>query len=134
MKATTLVGVARRTPAPLLRAATRRPLRRLVIGQVFAHMPELLSDTGRKARGVIRFDIGGGSSVDTWYAEFADGACTTSRHTDSRPRVTISLAAFDFVRLASGSNPIDLFSAGRLRLAGDTYFGASVGELFDLRP
>ena len=132
MKASTLVGVARRTPTPMLRLATRPPLRRLVIGQVFANMPDLLSHTGRKARGVIRFDIDCGSRVDTWYVALGDGTCTTTRAVATRPRVTISLSAFDFVRLASGSNPIELFSAGRLRLAGDTYFGASVGELFDL--
>ena len=81
---------------------------------------------------MIRFDIGRGSDVQTWYAVFADGGCTTGRSVDARPRVTISLSAFDFVQLATGSNPIDLFSGGKLRLAGDTYFGASVGELFDL--
>jgi hypothetical protein len=132
MKASTLVGVARHTPTPLLRLATYPPLRRLVIKQIFAGMPELLSNTGRKARGVIRFDIDCGSRVDTWYAVLGDGQCATSRHAEARPRVTISLSAFDFVRLASGSNAIELFSAGGLRLAGDTYFGASVGELFDL--
>jgi len=132
MKATTLVAVARRTPTPLLRLATRRPWRGVVLGQIFGHMPELLSATGRKARGVIRFDIGQGSDVETWYAVLADGVCTTGRTVDARPRVTISLSAFDVVQLATGREPIELFRAGRLRLAGDTYFGASVGELFDL--
>jgi len=36
------------------------------------------------------------------------------------------------VRLATGADPVKLFSSGKLRLAGDTYFGASVGELFDI--
>ncbi|WP_116996668.1 SCP2 sterol-binding domain-containing protein [Desertimonas flava] len=134
MKATTLVSVARRTPRPILRMATRRPASGAVIGQVFRRMPELLSPAGRKARGVIRFDIRTGSAVETWYATFGAGTCTTGRRVDTRPRVTISLEALDFVQLASGTDPIELFRAGRLRLAGDTYFGASVGELFDLRP
>jgi hypothetical protein len=107
-------------------------LRGVVLGQIFRRMPELVSPAGRKARGVIRFDIGHGRDVETWYAVFADGACTTARSVAARPRVTISLSAFDFVQLATGRNPIDLFSGGRLRLAGDTYFGASVAELFDL--
>jgi hypothetical protein len=42
------------------------------------------------------------------------------------------MTAYDFARLATGTDPIELFTAGKLRLAGDTYFGASVGELFDL--
>ena len=96
-------------------------------------MPELLSHTGRKARGVIRFDIDCGSRVDTWYAVLGDGTCDDDpSRRDSPTGHHLVVSAFDFVRLASGSNPIELFSAGGLRLAGDTYFGASVGELFDL--
>lgn len=134
MRATTLVGVARHTPRPLLRLATAPPTRGVVIAQIFRHMPQLVSRAGRKARGVIRFDIGAGTGVDTWYATFGDGRCEITRElaAPSRPRVTISLSAYDFVALATGTNPIELFSAGKLRLAGDTYFGASVGELLDL--
>lgn len=132
VRAATLVGLARHTPRPVLRLATMSPTRSVVVGQIFKRMPELVSAAGRKARGVIRFDIGTGSGVDTWYVVFADGTCETTREVTARPRVTISMPASAFVELATGTQPIELFSAGKLRLAGDTYFGASVGELFDL--
>jgi putative sterol carrier protein len=106
-----------------------------VLGQIFKRMPELLSPTGRKSNGVIRFDIGDRRAVDTWYVTLARGTCQVSESPDGvRPRVTISLSAYDFVQLATGADAIRLFSAGKLRLAGDTYFGASIGELFDIAP
>lgn len=133
MKATTLTRIARHVPSPLLHVATRRRTRGVVLSQIFRRMPEMLTPTGRKARGAIRFDIGDGQNVDTWYAVLANGICETSRELDSaRPRVTISISAYDFVRLVTGADPIKLFTAGKLRLAGDTYFGASVAELFDI--
>src|SRR5262245_48995764 len=133
MRATTLTRIARRVPDPLLRAATLPPTRGVVLDQIFKRMPELLTPAGRKARGVIRFDIVDGKSVRTWYAVLGDGRCEIRRGAGSpRPRATISIAAYDFVQLATGADPIKLFTAGRLRLAGDTYFGASVGSLFDI--
>lgn len=133
MRATTLTRIARHLPRPILRVAAMPPTRRMLLRQVFARMPELLTPTGRKATGVIRFDIVDGSARDTWYAVFADGTCEIARQLESvRPRATISMSAFDFVQLATGADPIKLFTAGKLRLAGDTYFGASVGELFDI--
>lgn len=133
MKATTLIRVSRRVPKPLLRLATLRPTRGVVLAQIFKRMPELLSPAGRKANGVIRFDIGDGTTVDTWYVALGGGTCEVSRTPDAgRPRATIMLAPFDFVQLATGADAIKLFADGKLRLAGDTYFGASVGELFDI--
>lgn len=133
MKAKTLIRLARRVPSPLLRLSTRRPTRGLVLRQVFSRMPELLSPAGRKASGVIRFEIGEDDDVDTWYVTLGGGTCAVSQSPDGvRPRATIHLSAYDFVRLATGADAIQLFAAGRLRIAGDTYFGASVGELFDI--
>lgn len=130
MKAQTLIRLARRVPSPLLRMSTSRPTRRLVLRQVFSRMPQLLSPAGRKASGVIRFEIG---DVDTWYVTLGDGTCEVSQSPNGvRPRATIHLSAYDFLRLATGADAIQLFAAGRLRIAGDTYFGASVGELFDI--
>lgn len=134
MRATTLLRVSRRVPSPLLRVATLRPTRGVVLGQIFKRMPELLSPTGRKANGVIRFDIGDRRAVDTWFVSLAGGTCRVSESLadGARPRVTISVSAYDFVQLATGADAIRLFAAGKLRLAGDTYFGASIGELFDI--
>jgi len=133
VKTTTVARIARRVPTPVLRAATRRPTRGIVLRQIFERMPSLLSPAGRKAKGVIRFDVGDGKAVETWYLRLGDGTCVVSRTNDSvRPRATIIVAPEDFVRLATGADAIKLFTDGKLRLAGDTYFGASVGELFEI--
>jgi hypothetical protein len=117
----------------VLHAATRRPTRGIVLRQIFERMPAMLSPTGRKATGVIRFDVVDGKTVDTWYLQLRNGSCEVSRTIDSvRPRATIIVAPVDFVRLATGADPVKLFTDGKPRLAGDTYFGASVGELFDI--
>jgi hypothetical protein len=130
MKAATLVRLTRHVPKPVLRLATRRPTRRLVLGQVFKRMPELLSPAGRKANGVIRFDI---TSGETWFVALGGGGrCEVTQRHAGTPRVTIILSAFDFVQIATGADPVRLFTAGKVRMAGDTYFGASLAELFDL--
>ncbi len=132
MKASTLVRVGRRVPDPFVRLATRRPTRRAVVRQIFTRMPDLLSSAGRKANGIIRFDVVDDTSVDTWYVTFAGGRCDVSRTCPGAPRATIILSSYDFVRLATGADAVRMFTAGKLRLSGDTYFGASVGGLFDL--
>ena len=133
MKAKTLIRLTRIVPNSLLRLAVLPPTRGIVLGQIFKRMPEMLTPTGRKATGVIRFDIGDRDSVDTWYVSLDNGVCGVSRPPETtRPRAKIIVSAFDFVQLATGADPIVLFAAGKLRLAGDTYFGASIGELFDI--
>ena len=134
MRAATLIGVARRIPAPVVRMVTASPARSVVLRSIFTRMPQLLSPAGRKATGVIRFDVTGRGRVDTWYVSLGGDRCVVGRHGPARPRATIIVSAFDFVQLATGTDPIRLFADGRLRLSGDTYFGASVGAFFALSP
>jgi predicted lipid carrier protein YhbT len=132
VNAASLIRITRRLPDTWLRAAMSSPARRVIVGTIFRRMPELLSPAGRKARAVVRFDVTVGRAVDTWYLELDVGGCTVSRACVRRPRSTVVLSAYDLVRLAAGADPVLLFREGRLRLSGDTYFGASIGTLFDL--
>jgi putative sterol carrier protein len=130
--AATLARFARRTPESLLRAATLPPLRPLVIGEVFRRMPSQLKRTAAPPDAIIRWDIGDGNRVETWYLVFADGrARTTTRAPEESPRTTLTASPIDFLRLASGSEPaMAMFQSGRIRISGDLFFAAQLQGMF----
>jgi putative sterol carrier protein len=132
--AATLARLARRTPEPLLRAATFPPVRSLVIAQVFRRMPSELKATAAAPDAVIRWQVthDGGDEVATWYLVFADGRCrTTTRPPDGDARTTLTLSALDLLRLASGSEPpMAMFQDGRIKISGDLFFAAQLQGMF----
>ena len=130
--AATLARLARRTPEPLLRAATVPPLRTVVIGEVFRRMPSQIKRTAVPPDAVIRWDIGDQDRLETWYLVFEDGrARTTTRPPDGQPRTTLTVSALDFLRLASGAaQPMAMFQDGRVRISGDLFFAAQLQGMF----
>ena len=132
--AATLARLARRTPEPLLRAATLPPLRPFVIGEVFRRMPTQLRRGAAPPDAVIRWDIGDEDGVETWYLVFADGrARTTTQAPEHNPRTTLSASPLDFLRLAAGTEPpMALFQSGRIRISGDLFFAAQLQSMFEI--
>jgi putative sterol carrier protein len=130
--AATLARLARRTPQPLLRAATIPPLRTMVVAEVFRRMPSQLKTTAAPPDAVIRWDIGDEDSAETWYLVFEEGrARTTTRAPETNPRTVLSVSAIDFLRLAAGTEPpMALFQSGRIRISGDLFFAAQLQNLF----
>lgn len=129
----TLARAARRTPAPLLRAAVSPPFRRAVITGIFRQMPRQLKSSAAKTDATVRWDItGSNGSVDTWYAIFEDGRCRTTRTApELNPRTTFIVDALDFIRLAAGmENPMAMFQNGRIKISGDLFFAAQVQSMF----
>jgi putative sterol carrier protein len=133
--AATLARLARRTPKPLLRAASLPPLRPLVVAEIFRRMPSELKKTAAAPDSVIRWRItdgDGGGAVETWYLVFDDGTCrTTTRSPDGEPRTTLTVSALDLLRLASGQEePMALFQTGRIKISGDLFFAAQLQGMF----
>jgi putative sterol carrier protein len=132
--ARTLARLARRTPQPLLRAASHPPLRPLVIAEIFRRMPSELKKTAAAPDSVIRWRITGEGSepVETWYLVFEEGKCrTTTRAPEGEPRTTLTVSALDLLRLASGQEPpMAMFQSGRVKISGDLFFAAQLQGMF----
>jgi putative sterol carrier protein len=132
--AATLARLARRTPEPLLRAATLPPVRSRFIAEVFRRMPSELKSTASAPDAVVRWEVTDdrGREVATWYLVFADGACTTTaRPQDGAARTTLTLSALDLLRLASGTElPMAMFQNGRIKISGDLFFAAQLQGMF----
>jgi len=132
--AATLARLARRTPDPVLRAATIPPIRTLVIGEIFRRMPSQLKPSAAPPNTVIRWDIGDADRLECWFLVFEEGRCrTTTRAPETQPRTTLTTSAHDFLRLATGAElPMAMFQSGRIRISGDLFFAAQLQGMFEI--
>jgi putative sterol carrier protein len=82
----------------------------------------------------IRWCITGrsGGAADTYELQIADGRCRVRRgEGDRAPQLTITLAAAEFVRLATGnSDPMKAYFSGRVAVAGDIMLAVKLRSLF----
>ena len=113
----------------------RTPVRRLVLDGVFRQMPRQV-DPGR-AKGIdgsIRWQITGrpDGATDVYQLDFKDGRATVDRSPHGpEPRLTITLGAAEFLRLAAGqSDPTRAYFSGRIALSGDVMLAATLGSVF----
>ena len=130
----TLARLARRTPDPMLRAITVGPMRSLVVGEVFRRMPSQVKPAAAPPDCVIRWRIGQGKKVETWFCVFEGRRVkTTTRDPETPPRTTLEISAPDFLRLATGSEfPMAMFQDGRMKISGDLFFAAQLQAMFEI--
>jgi putative sterol carrier protein len=110
--------------------------RELILGEVFRRMEEHFKPEHAKGvEAVVEWRIteAPGEGYDRWQAVIRDGACKVSRDGDENPRVTLTAAPVDFIKLVSGnaSGP-ELFMSGKLKIEGDLMFAAQIQSLFQL--
>ena len=111
-----------------------RANRELILGQVFAQMPENLD--GAAAAGVdavVEWRITGreDGGHDAWQVTIREGRATVERGTPSEPQVVFEIGPVDFLRLVGGAveGPL-LFMHGRLRVDGDLVLAIRLPQLF----
>jgi putative sterol carrier protein len=115
----------------------RSPVRKPILDGIFWQMPNQL-DVKQAAglRSSIRFCITGRADggVDTYQLEVEDGRAWTIHGTGGPdPRLTITVDAVEFLRLASGnSDPMQSYFKGHLQLAGDIMVAAKLAQLFKM--
>jgi putative sterol carrier protein len=118
-----------------LRAVLSRPaLRTTILGEIFRRMQaHLRVERARSVRAVIHWRFPEGSDHERYETVIADGVCTTVTGKSEKPRVTITMHPYEFLRLITGnaSAPV-LFMTGRLKVRGDLAFAAGLMSLFDL--
>jgi putative sterol carrier protein len=125
----------RSAPEGRLEQILRTPVRWAVLEAIFRQMPQHFDrKTAAGMDATIRWHVtnGPGGARDTYELQIEDGRCRARRgesHAD--PRLTITLDAAEFVRLATGnSDPVNAYFSGRVLLAGDIMLAAKLQSLF----
>jgi putative sterol carrier protein len=130
--------------ARLVKATPEAEMHRLLAGEqrkpildgIFARMPESFQpDRAAGLDAVIHWTITDGpDGPDTYEIRIADGRCaTTATPTTDTPRLGITVAPVDFVKVASGNgNPVMMFMSGKLKAKGDMGLAVNIPNLFSI--
>ncbi|SDX27914.1 SCP-2 sterol transfer family protein [Amycolatopsis xylanica] len=110
---------------------------RAELDEIFDRMDAHLDrDRARELDVVVRWRLTGGSGeggYDRYETVLADGACKVRREMGERPRVTITLAPSDFLKLVTRqATPAVLFVTGKIKVKGDLAFAAGLSGFFQL--
>lgn len=106
-----------------------------VLGRVFAVFPERFEPerAGAGTAAVIQWNVSFDGATHPWVVDIADDACRTRTATADQPRLTLTLALADFLRLVTGRlNPTQAFMNGKLRIVGDVMFALQMQSWFGL--
>ena len=126
--------IVKETPRERLAELMSNPeLRNAVLDEVFNRMGDHYKPGS--ASGVIHWKIidkpGGGH--DLYETVLDEQTCTVNKEPTHKPRVTISLAAPELLKLASGNgSPTMMFFSGKLKVSGDFGFAAGLASMFNL--
>jgi hypothetical protein len=112
------------------------PDRNKIIDEVFSRMEkQFRPDVGANLAALIRWSVtggGGDAETRTYELNIANGTCTVSKgESEAKPRVAITTADVDFLKLVSGnaSGPM-LFMTRKLKADGDLGIAASLTQYF----
>ena len=98
-------------------------------GMVAAFLPEKAG--GNSA--VIQYDVNAADGKHSYQLKVADGKASLLKGSPESARVTLTLAAPDFLRLVTGKlNGQTAFFQGKLKLAGDMMFAQTMQSWFKM--
>ena len=124
------------TPDAKLKEIMAGERRGHVLDAVFERMPLLFrADRAGSTNAVIHWNItdAPGGGVDTYELVIANGACVLSKTPEHDPKLALTMAPVDFLKVASGNgNPVMMFMTGKLKAKGDLGLAANIANLFDL--
>jgi predicted lipid carrier protein YhbT len=128
--------IVRDTPARRTAEVMSGPHRRRVLDELFRRMETLFNPAQAGDRtALVRWRItGAGDALDTYETYIADGRCVVTPHGTDRPaRLTLTMAAPELLRLASGnaSGPA-LFLTRKLKMQGDLRLAGGLLSYFDI--
>lgn len=131
----TFARVVKALPARTAAEFMAGPQRARVLDEVFRRMETLFRPEAAGSREVlVRWRITAPGGVDVYETRVADGRLVaTPGATDRVPRLTLTMAAPELLRLAAGcaSGPV-LFLTRRLKAQGDLLLAGSLTRWFDL--
>ncbi|WP_243866550.1 SCP2 sterol-binding domain-containing protein [Actinophytocola oryzae] len=136
MRTETFVWFVSRASTAQLDSLMAHPhLRHVVLGEIFRRMTEHL-DPKRAAKvdAVVHWRFTGAvEDYDRFETVIENGTCRSGTEPTADPRVTLTLAPADFLRVVTGGvNVAMLFMRGRVKVRGDIAFAAGLINYFDL--
>jgi putative sterol carrier protein len=127
--------VSRASTEQLAHLMTHPHLRQVVFDEIFRRMSvHLDAEKAATLRAVVHWRFtGGADGYDRFETVIDNGTCVSGTEPTADPRVTITLAPEDFLRLVTGSVGVAmLFMRGKVKVRGDIAFAANLINYFDL--
>ena len=124
------------TPDAKLKEVMQSDARGKILDEIFARFPKLFrADRAGGTNAVIHWNItdrpDGGT--DEYEVVIADGACAVNNPPKLDPKLTLTMAPADFLKVVSGAgNPMMMFMTGKLKAKGDLGLAANIANLFDI--
>ncbi|HVW44379.1 MAG TPA: SCP2 sterol-binding domain-containing protein [Amycolatopsis sp.] len=134
----TLADVVGRASKDQLRAVAAHPeLRRVFLEEIFARMTDhFLAEKARYAACVVtwRFTNGDGDGgFDRFQTVIEDGLCVSGADLGREPDTTITVAAEDFFRIATGNAAVAaMFVTGKIKVSGEYAPAIRLPGYFDI--
>jgi putative sterol carrier protein len=102
--------------------------------KVFAGMKDqFLPAKAGNQNAIIQWDVTAGGKTTTWQVIVSEGKCNVRAGAADKPRVTLTIALPDFLRLVTGKiKGQQAFFNGKLKLAGDMMFAMTQESWFDM--
>ncbi len=118
------------TPEETLRELLTGEIRAAATDQIIRRFPEYVdSERTAEVDAAVAWEIADGAEVERFLVAFDHGRVSAGRELELEPRVTLSLDAVDFLRLATANaDPATLFLSGRLGLTGDELFAIEMAS------
>jgi putative sterol carrier protein len=98
---------------------------------IFSAMPQNFNaDAAKGMDAVIQFNLSGDGG-GTWHVAIKDGACSVTEGAHASPKMTMTMAASDYVDMINGKlNGQMAFMSGKLKIAGDMGLAMKMQSLF----
>lgn len=124
------------TPDSKIDEVMQSDLRGRILDEVFGRMPSLFRpEKAGSTSAVIHWNITGrpDGGTDTYEIVIDNGTCQVTSTPEREPRLSLTLAPLDFIKVVSGSgNPMMMFMTGKLKAKGDLGLAANIANLFDI--
>ena len=103
-----------------------------VLGGVFQGMVEaFLPDKAAGQNAVVQYDVTVAGEPHSYQLKIGGGRCEVMKGRAETPRVTLTLALPDFLRLVAGKlPPVQAFMTGKLKLQGDMMIATAMQGWF----
>ncbi|TNC26213.1 SCP2 sterol-binding domain-containing protein [Amycolatopsis alkalitolerans] len=138
MSTETLVDVVGRATKEQLRAVAGHPeLRRLFLEEIFRRMSDhFLPEKAKYSCVVVNWRFSGGDGdggFDRFQTVIEDGTCVSGADLGREPDTTITVAADDFYRIATGNAAVaTMFVTGKVKVKGEYAPAVRLAGFFDL--
>ncbi|WP_129843205.1 SCP2 sterol-binding domain-containing protein [Streptomyces sp. RFCAC02] len=127
-------ALVKKTSRAQMAELMRGELRARVLAEIFGRMERQFNPEGAGSlKALIRWEITG-DPVVVYETSIADGACAvTPGRSDAEPRVTLTMADPEFLKLVSGNgSPVTMFMTRKLKVAGDVGLASALTRIFDI--